>query len=193
MKLRSVCVYCGSSLGHTSTYVDTARNFGKLLATRGIDLIYGGGNVGTMGALADGALKANGRVIGVIPHTLIEMDVSHMNLSELHTVDTMQQRKTKMAELADAFVALPGGIGTLEEIFEVITLTQLGFHSKPCAFLNTAGFYDSLLKFLKNVVEEGFIREAHMTGILVDDSGEELIRRLENYSHQTTTKRIERA
>lgn len=192
MKLDAICVYCGSSLGNNPDFAETAFAFGTLLAEKKIRLIYGGGNVGTMGALAEGALAAGGDVVGVIPQTLVDMEVAHHTLTELHIVKTMQTRKAKMAELADAFVALPGGIGTFEEIFEVITMTQLGIHLKPCAFLNHGGFYDLLLQFLESVVSHGFITPEHYEAILSEGHPEALIHRLAQYQHMPLNKRIER-
>ena len=139
-----ICVFCGSSFGNNEVYGNAAREMGRTLAAHKIGLIYGGGRVGLMGVLADAALNAGGAVIGVIPRSLVEREIQHTSLTELHTVATMHERKTRMAELADAFIALPGGAGTLEEIFEQWTWAQLGIHRKPCGFLNTNGFFDPL-------------------------------------------------
>jgi uncharacterized protein (TIGR00730 family) len=156
-----ICVFCGSSAGNNRVYADAARETGTTLARMGIGLVYGGGGVGLMGVLADAALNAGGRVIGVIPRSLLEREIQHAGLSELLVVSTMHERKTKMAELADGFIALPGGAGTLEEIFEQWTWAQLGIHHKPCGFLNTNGYFDPLRKMIDQMASEGFLRPEH--------------------------------
>ena len=156
-----ICVFCGSSAGNNQVYADAARETGRTLARRGIALVYGGGRVGLMGVLADAALNAGGRVIGVIPQSLLEREIQHTGLSELQVVSTMHERKTKMAELADGFIALPGGAGTLEEIFEQWTWAQLGIHHKPCGFLNTNGYFDPLRQMIDGMTPEGFLRPEH--------------------------------
>src|SRR5882757_2769460 len=153
-----ICGFCGSSAGNNQVYADAACETGTTLAQRRIALVYGGGRVGLMGVLADAALNAGGRVIGVIPQSLLEREIQHTGLSELHVTSTMHERKTKMAELADGFIALPGGAGTLEEIFEQWTWAQLGIHRKPCAFLNTNGYYNPLRKMIDHMTGEGFLR-----------------------------------
>jgi len=192
MNIKSICVYCGSSPGILPEYAAAATQFGRLLAHRGIELVFGGGNVGLMGAVADGALDAGGRVTGVIPRRLQEKEVAHKNLTELHCVSSMHERKTMMADLSDAFVALPGGIGTLEEIFEVYTWTQLGFHRKPCAFLNVAGFYSGLFSFLEFMVEQRFVKDEHYRSLIVDSDGARLIDRIAAYEHVALDKWIDR-
>jgi uncharacterized protein (TIGR00730 family) len=156
-----ICVFCGSSAGNNQVYSDAARETGTALARRGIALVYGGGRVGLMGVLADAALNAGGRVIGVIPQSLLEREIQHTGLSELQVVSSMHERKTRMAELADAFIALPGGAGTLEEVFERWTWAQLGIHHKPCAFLNTNGYFDPLRQMIDRMTLEGFLRPEH--------------------------------
>ncbi len=156
--MRTVCVFSGSSPGRISDYRDAAIQLGSLLAERDIRLVYGGASVGLMGAVADAAIAAGGEVIGVIPHALVKREVAHAGLPDLRVVDSMHERKAMMAELSDAFIALPGGIGTFEELFEVWTWTQLGAHTKPCGLLNVHGFYDKLLDFLDHVVEQGFLK-----------------------------------
>ncbi len=193
MKVTSLCVYCGSSPGLLPEYLASAYSFGALLASRGIAVVYGGGNVGLMGALADGALTTGGKVIGVMPVRLIEKEVAHQGLTEFHAVDSMHARKMKMASLADAFVALPGGIGTLEEIFEVYSWTQLGFQQKPCAFLNVADFYTPLMEFLARAVEQRFIRPEHYAALLVDNDPDRLIQQLESYRPVAVDKWIDRS
>jgi uncharacterized protein (TIGR00730 family) len=176
--MRSLCVFCGSSPGARPEYVALARQTGTMLAQRGITLIYGGGRVGLMGALADAALLAGGRVIGVIPQMLLDQEVGHLGLSKLHVVDTLSQRKVFMNDLADAFVALPGGIGTMDELFEAWTWTQLSLQEKPCALLNLNGFYDDLIAFIEHAVAEGFLRRSHRAALLVADDIGELLDRL---------------
>ena len=160
-RFRRVCVYCGSSNDVSEAYLRAARELGVLLAGRGIGVVFGGGRVGLMGALADGALAAGGEVLGVIPEKLQSLELGHLGLTELFVVDSMHARKTMMAHLSDAFVALPGGWGTLEEIFEVTTWTQLNYHHKPVGLLNVDGYYDRLLEFLAHAASEGFVRPAH--------------------------------
>lgn len=179
--LRAVCVFCGSSPGNDPAYCRVAGELGELLARRGITLVYGGGNVGVMGALADGALRAGGRVIGVIPHGLVVKEAAHRDVDEMRVVDSMHDRKAMMADLADAFIALPGGLGTLEETFEVVTWAQLGIHHKPCAVLNVAGYYDGLIGFINYAVEKGLIRPEHRETILVDDHAERLLDHMAAY------------
>ncbi len=156
-----VCVFCGSSSGRDPAYGAAAESVGKLLASRRIQLVYGGGRVGLMGVLADAALGAGGEVVGVIPEALDRKEVAHANLTELHVVRSMHERKALMARIADAFLAIPGGIGTLEEFCEALTWAQLGIHRKPLALLNIAGYYDALLGFLDRAVADGFLRPEH--------------------------------
>jgi len=159
MKIKKICVYCGSSPGKNPAYSHTAVNLAEALCGRGIGLVYGGAAVGVMGTIADAVLKAGGEAIGVIPSSLAVKEVAHDNLSELHVVASMHERKAMMAELADGFIALPGGWGTLEEIFEILTWAQLGFHDKPCGLLNIEGYYDGLIGFLENSFEQQFVNE----------------------------------
>ena len=182
--MKSISVYCGSSPGLKTEYRDRAADLGKLLARDGIILVYGGGNVGLMGAVADGAMSGGGTVIGVIPQSLADKELAHPDLSRLHVVPTMHERKQLMAELSDAFIALPGGIGTLEEILEVLTWTQLGFHHKPCAFLNTGCFYEPLMEFLQSTVDQRFVRQDYLDTILVEKDPATLLKKL--LVHQPT-------
>lgn len=179
--MRAVCVYCGSSPGEDPAYVAAAAEVGRLLARSGRTLVYGGGRVGMMGAVADAALAAGGRVIGVIPRSLVEKELAHRGVTELRVVATMHERKAVMADLADAFVALPGGVGTLEEIFEAWTWGQLGIHAKPYGLLDVAGFFTPLLDFLDRVVAAGFIRPEHRDMLLVDGDPAALLDRLERH------------
>jgi uncharacterized protein (TIGR00730 family) len=156
--MRRVCVFCGSSHGVRPAYSDAARSLGQALVARGLGLVYGGGKVGLMGVVADAVLAAGGDVVGVIPHALMAREIGHAGLTTMHVVDSMHERKALMADVADAFIALPGGVGTFEELFEAITWTQLGLHAKPCGLLNVDGFYDDLLRFLDHAWVEGFIK-----------------------------------
>jgi uncharacterized protein (TIGR00730 family) len=173
-----ICVFCGSSAGRLPEYRAAAVAFGQLLAREGIGLVYGGAHVGLMGALADTVLACGGEVVGVIPEALEAREIAHQGLSQLHVVGSMHERKARMAELSDAFVALPGGIGTLEELFEVWTWGQLGLHHKPCALLDVAGFYDKLGAFLDFVTEEGFLRQSVRDVLLVDSDPVQLLTRI---------------
>jgi uncharacterized protein (TIGR00730 family) len=180
--LNSVCLFCGSSPGASPAYAEAAALLGRTLAGRGLTLVYGGGRVGLMGIAADAALAAGGKVIGVIPEVLATRELAHPRVTELRIVESMHERKAMMSELADGFIALPGGIGTLEEWFEVWTWSQLGFQTKPCGLLNVAGYYDHLLAFLDYMTSERFLTEAHRLMAIVDDQPERLLDRLA--SHQ---------
>ncbi|MCR6628949.1 MAG: TIGR00730 family Rossman fold protein [Magnetospirillum sp.] len=179
--MRRVCVFCGSSHGTRPAYTQAARATGRLIAERGLGLVYGGGHVGLMGEIADAARDAGGEVIGVIPEALMRMEVGHPNLSALHVVGTMHERKALMAELSDAFIALPGGIGTLEELFEVWTWGQLGLHPKPLGFLDVAGYYGHLHTFLDHSVTEGFLKKRHRAMVAVESDAAQLLNRLATY------------
>ena len=170
-----LCVFCGSSVGSNPAYAEAAVTLGSLLARRGIGLVYGGGNVGLMGVIADAALAAGGEVIGVIPKALADREVAHHGVTELRVVDSMHTRKAMMADLSDAFIAMPGGVGTFEEFFEAITWTQLGLHRKACGLLNVAGFYTPLAAFIDQAVSDGFIKPVHRAAIVVDDNPERLL------------------
>lgn len=176
--MRSLCVFCGSNPGNRPEYLQAARAAGRLIAQRQLTLVYGGGKVGLMGAVADAALAAGGRVVGVIPQMLLDREAGHPGLSELRVVDTLSERKLIMGELADAFLALPGGIGTMDELFEAWTWTQLELHRKPCALLNQDGYYDALVQFLDYAVAEGFQRPRHRAALLVNTQIEPLLDQL---------------
>ena len=193
MEMRRICVFCGSNPGASPVYAETARTLGETLAGRGLGLVYGGGNVGLMGAVADGALAAGGEVIGVIPHTLVLREVAHRGLTELRVVDSMHERKAMMAELADGFLVLPGGIGTMEEFFEVWTWAQLGLHGKPIGLLDTAGYYAQLQGFLDHAVAEGFLRPDHRSTVLVDADAGRLLDRMRSHAPPNVPKWIDRA
>jgi len=176
--LGRICVFCGSSSGVHIDYAQAAQTIGRLLSERGIDLVYGGGNVGLMGALADACLAAGGRVIGVIPQALVDREAAHTGLTELRVVSSMHERKSVMAGLADAFVALPGGYGTWEELFEVLSWSQLGIQRKACGLLNVRGYYDPLLELANKAVSEGFLREVNRELLLSDVDPARLLDRL---------------
>ena len=166
--IKSVCVFCGSSRGARPEYTDAAQQTGREIARRGLTLVYGGGNIGLMGEVADAALAAGGRVIGVIPESLADWEVAHRGLTELHIVGSMHERKRLMADSADAFMALPGGLGTFEELCEILTWSQLGIHDKPCGLLNVAGYFDPLLALLDGAVREQFLLQEHRERLLTD-------------------------
>jgi uncharacterized protein (TIGR00730 family) len=177
--MRTVCVFCGSSSGVEPHYAELARRTGELLARRKLTLVYGGGRVGLMGALADAALAAGGQAIGVIPQMLLDKEVGHTGLTELRVVQTMTERKLLMGDLSDAFIALPGGIGTMDELFEVWTWSQLDLHSKPCGLVNHRGYYDSLIAYLDHAVGQGFLRPRHRAALTVRETVEALLDELE--------------
>ncbi len=186
----SVCVFCGSNAGNDPRFAAAARAFGALLAKEGIALVYGGGHVGLMGIVADAVLASGGKAVGVIPRALWDREVGHRNLTEIHIVETMHERKAMMASLADAFVALPGGLGTLEEIFEVWTWAQLGIHRKPVGFLDVEGFYSLLLEFLDRAVDAGFVRPQFRAIAIVDTDPAALLRKLGDYEPPRVEKWI---
>lgn len=179
--MQRICVYCASNDGAKPEYLDSARTMGRLLAERGIAVAYGGGRTGLMGALADATLAAGGEVIGVMPHALVQREVAHTGLTALHIVDSMHERKAMLAEMADAFVALPGGLGTLEELFETWTWAQLGVHAKPVALLDVAGYWRPLVDFMSHVEREGFLRGTPQEWLVVDRDPAALIDRLATF------------
>jgi uncharacterized protein (TIGR00730 family) len=187
-----ICVFSGSSLGRNSEYRDAAVELGALLAERNIGLVCGGAAVGLMGAVANATIAAGGSVIGVIPKALVDREVAHTGLLDLRVVGSMHERKALMAELSDAFIALPGGIGTLEEIFEVWTWTQLGTHAKPCALLNVRGFYDRLLGFLDHVADEAFLKPVHREMLLSSSDPITLLHLIAEHQAPMETKWIDR-
>lgn len=190
--MKRVCVFCGSSTGTKPEYVEAAETLGRMLAERGLGLVYGGGNIGLMGAMATAALKAGAEVIGVIPEALLKFEVGHLDITKLHVVGSMHERKALMAELSDAFIALPGGIGTMEELFEVWTWGQLGLHPKPLGFLDVAGFYDHLHAFLDHMTAEGFLRERHRAMVAVEQDPACLLDSFALYTPPSVVKVIER-
>ena len=176
--MKRVCVFCGSNAGIRAEYGIAAQGLATVLARRGLGLVYGGGNIGLMGMLADSMLEAGGEVIGVIPQSLVAKEVAHHDVTELRVVDTMHQRKALMNELSDAFIALPGGFGTLDEFFEILTWSQLGIHAKPSGLLNVSGYYDSLLAMLDHAVAERLLRPAHRELVIAATDADSLVQRL---------------
>jgi uncharacterized protein (TIGR00730 family) len=179
--MKSIVVFCGSSEGYHDIYKETGYQLGAILAERGYDLVYGGAKVGVMGAVAEGALQNGGKVIGVIPHFLRTKEVAHEELTEMVLTDTMHERKLKMHELSDGIIAMPGGWGTMEELFEMMTWAQLGLHQKPIGILNANGFYEPLLALLHTMTEEGFLKEVYRDMVVVSEDIFELLEKMENY------------
>jgi uncharacterized protein (TIGR00730 family) len=190
--LHSICVFCGSSSGRRPEYAAAARQLGTLLAKQGMRLVYGGGNVGLMGVIADAALAADGQVVGVIPAHLMAKELGHLGLSELKIVDSMHERKALMADLSDAFIALPGGIGTLEELLEILTWGQLGLHAKPCGLLDVGGYYAPLRQMLATAAAEGFLRPEHERLLVCSSDPVELLERLAQHRSPNLPKWINR-
>ncbi len=190
--MKYICVYCGSSPGRSPEYIDYAKVLAKELVTRNIGLVYGGASVGIMGEIANTVLDGGGEVIGVMPQSLVDKEVSHNGLTELKVVNTMHERKAIMAEISDGFIALPGGLGTIEELFEVLTWSQLGFHKKPCSLLNIKQYYNNLSHFLDHAVEEQFIKPIHREMLLVEDDPSKLLDAMEKYNPPAVDKWIGR-
>ncbi|MDQ6470732.1 TIGR00730 family Rossman fold protein [Flavobacterium sp. LHD-80] len=189
--MKRITVFCGSSFGTEEIYKEQATLLGKTLAKENIELVYGGANVGLMGAVADGALNENGTVIGVLPNFLRSKEIAHLGLTELILVESMHERKTKMNDLCDGVIALPGGFGTLEELFEMLTWAQLGLHKKPIAVLNINGFYDSLVQLTETMVEKGLLKDVNQKMLLVSDTIEDLLEKMKNYEPPTVGKWID--
>ena len=190
--MKTVCVYCGSSVGSRDEYAQAARDLGQLLASRGIRTVYGAGNIGLMGVLADAALEAGGEVIGVIPEALVERELAHNGVTDLRIVHSMHERKALMADLSDAFIALPGGFGTFEELCEMLTWLQLGIHQKPCGLLNVAGYYDPLIAMFDQATEERFLRPQHRDLLRVATDPIELLDHLQSTIPPDTHKWLDR-
>jgi uncharacterized protein (TIGR00730 family) len=188
--VKRICVYCGSNPGKSAEFLESARSLARALVQRDICLVYGGASVGIMGEIADNVLAGGGQVIGVIPQALADKEVSHAGLTELKIVDSMHERKAIMADISDGFIALPGGLGTLEEIFEVLTWAQLGFHKKPCALLNVKGYYDKLIQFLNHAVAEGFVAKPHREMLLVEKEPHRLLEIMAAYNAPAVDKWI---
>jgi len=189
-QITKIAVFCGSNTGNDPTYSQIAMQLMECLADAGITLVYGGAKSGLMGILADHMLKCNGHVVGVIPQSLVDVEIAHPNLTELHIVNSMSERKALMAKMADAYIMLPGGYGSLDEFFEMLTWSQLGYHSKPCAILNICNYYDYLLKFLDHAADQGYLKHDHRNMIITEISPSILIHKLKNYSHSSTKKWI---
>ncbi|MGH8353984.1 MAG: TIGR00730 family Rossman fold protein [Pseudomonas sp.] len=192
MSLRSICVFCGASPGANPVYREAAIGLGRQIAAQGLRLVYGGGAVGLMGVVADAALAAGGEVIGIIPHSLERSEIGHKGLTRLEVVDGMHARKARMAELSDAFIALPGGLGTLEELFEVWTWGQLGYHGKPLGLLEVNGFYGKLRDFLDHLVAERFVREHHRAMLQISESPAQLLQALADWQPRVAPKWVDR-
>jgi uncharacterized protein (TIGR00730 family) len=188
--LKRICVFCGSSAGRRPEYLQAAREMGRVLLERGLGLVYGGGNVGLMGAVADTVLAGGGEVIGIIPQALMAREVGHTALTRLHVVETMHERKAMMADLSDAFVALPGGFGTFEEFCEVLTWSQLGFHPKPCGLLNVEGYYAPLLALFDQATAEGFVPPPNRALVIEETDPARLLDRFAAFTPPTTGKWI---
>jgi uncharacterized protein (TIGR00730 family) len=188
MSIKSVCIFCGSNTGGNPIYAETTRALVRSLAAAGIKIIFGGGKVGLMGVVAEAAIAAKAYVVGITPRRLLEHEVVHKGLSELHVVESMHERKVMMTQLSDAFIVLPGGMGTLDETFEVLTLTQLGVHRKACGLLNVAGFYDRLVGFLDHAVAERFIRAEHRGMVVVESDPQRLLAGLQNWTMPEVSK-----
>jgi uncharacterized protein (TIGR00730 family) len=193
MNFLRICVFCGSNSGINPAYRNAAVVMGQLLAGHGIELVYGGGNIGLMGILADAALQAHGRVIGVIPESLLAKEVGHSGLTELRIVKSMHERKALMADLSDAFIAMPGGFGTFEEFCEVVTWSQLGIHAKPCGLLNVEGYYDPLLELFEHAVGEGFLREENRRLVLEAREPARLLGKMERFRSPSVAKWIDKS
>ena len=176
--MKRLAIYCGSATPPNPAYIELARAIGRGLAERGIGVVYGGGRLGLMGAVADSALEAGGEVIGVIPRALVDMEVAHRGLTQLHVVETMHQRKQLFTDLSDGFVTLPGGTGTMDELWEALSWAQLGYHAKPVGLLNAFGFYDGLVAFWSTMVEVGFVRPQHVELLIVGETLDELLERM---------------
>ncbi|UPZ15381.1 TIGR00730 family Rossman fold protein [Flavobacterium humidisoli] len=190
--MKRITVFCASSFGTEKIYEEQAILVGKTLAEQNIEVVYGGANVGLMGAVADGALNAGGKVIGVLPNFLRSKEIAHLGLTELILVESMHERKTKMNDLCDGVIALPGGFGTLEELFEMLTWAQLGLHKKPIAILNVNGFYDSLIALLQTMTEKGLLKDVNREMLLVSDNIDDLLEKMRNYVPPTVGKWIDK-
>lgn len=190
--MKTLCVYCGSSSGLTPRYADAARRLAEALVERNLALVYGGGNIGLMGVIADEVMRLGGQATGVIPAVLLNREVGHQGLSHLHVVGNMHERKAMMAELSDGFIAMPGGIGTLEELFEVLTWSQLGFHDKPIGVLNVDGYYDALLAFIQHMVTQGFLKPQQASLLMVEAEASSLLDRFQSFEAQPHDKLLNR-
>lgn len=189
--MKSICVYCGSSSGNSPIYAEAANVLAREMVKQNIALVYGGGNVGLMGTIANEVLRLGGEATGVIPQALMDKEVGHQKLTHLHVVKDMHERKAMMAELSDGFIAMPGGIGTLEELFEIITWSQLGFHEKPIGVLNVNEFYDGLIAFVQNLVTQGFVKANQAALMMHEKNASDLLHRLQTFVPQPSTKLLD--
>ena len=190
--MKRICVYCGSSYGKLPAYTEAAKALGKVLTDHGMGLVYGGASVGIMGVVADAVLENGGEVVGVIPQAIADKEIAHTGLTALKVVPNMHERKAMMADYSDGFIALPGGLGTMEELFEVWTWAQLGFHNKPCGLLNVAGYYDHLNAFISHAVGQEYVKAAHQETLLVSTEPNDLIEQMTNYKPAVGSKWIGR-
>lgn len=191
-QIKNICIYCGSGHGRLPAYAEAARALARSLVKRNIGLVYGGASVGLMGVVADQVLQLGGRAVGVIPEALVRKEVAHHHLTELHVTQSMHERKTLMAELSDAFIALPGGLGTLEELFEIWTWAQLGIHNKPCGLLNAEGYYDPLIAFLEHATAEQFVGRTHRAMLLVEQEADALLDLIADYQPPAVAKWVDK-
>ncbi len=192
MQMKRICVFCGSNRGVRSAYISAAQSLGKILVQRNLGLVYGGGNVGLMGVIADAVLAEGGEVIGVIPQSLVDREVAHKNLTSQHIVNSMHERKALMADLSDGFIAMPGGMGTFDEFCEILTWAQLGIHQKPCGILNVENYFAPLLKMFDHAMDEGFLRDAHRDLVIEATSPEILLNLFANYQPAPLAKWMDR-
>ncbi|MBU2651511.1 MAG: TIGR00730 family Rossman fold protein [Bacteroidetes bacterium] len=190
--MKNICVFCGSSRGYRGVYAEAAAGFAEALAQEGLDLVYGGANIGLMKVVADKVLEMEGKVYGVMPRDLAGKEIAHEGITEMHIVETMSQRKERMAAMSDAFVVLPGGVGTLDELFEVLSWNQLGIMKKPVGILNVAGFYDHLVHFLEHALEEKFLRQEHSRNLVVEVDPGLLIKKLRDFRFTEAEEWVER-
>jgi uncharacterized protein (TIGR00730 family) len=191
-QIKSLCVYCGSSPGATPAYAQAARGLARAMVEQNISLVYGGGNVGLMGIIADEMMRLGGQATGVIPQALLKKELGHNGLTQLHIVKDMHERKAMMADLSDGFIAMPGGIGTLEELFEVFTWAQLGFHQKPIGLLNVEGFYDGLLQFIQHMVSQRFVKDEQAALLMAEAQAEDLLQRFKSFVPNHVPKWLDR-
>ncbi len=190
--MKTICVFCGSSVGRSENYKNGARSLGKIFASQQITLVYGGGNIGVMREIADSVLENGGQVIGVMPRHIVDKEIAHRHITKLHIVETMHERKAMMANLSDAFIALPGGFGTFDEMFEILTWNQLEIINKPVGILNIEGYFDHLLAFINHAVAEKFVRQEHQNNLIVEKDGFRLLERLAGFEPQKAEKWIDR-
>ncbi len=186
--MKRICVFCGSNRGMRSEYIEAAQSLGKILVERNLSLVYGGGNVGLMGVIADAVLAEGGEVIGVIPQSLVDREVAHQNLTKMHIVNSMHERKALMADLSDGFIAMPGGMGTFDEFCEILTWAQLGIHQKPCGILNVENYFTPLLKMFDHARDEGFLRDTHRDLVMESTTPETLLELFDNYQPKPVVK-----